>query len=152
MCLQAAAITCSTCSMTEADGFLVQSRWGMKLHKAGCPCGVCKSKRKAACDSLQPDSPSELPVPHESSNLQGSSAATLDAAGSPKCNMQKQHQLRNGVRTAPAAMRTLRGQAALETAVKPAVKVRYLLKHGRHRKCIKLCHNRSVIRQQKVKS
>ena len=25
---------------------MVMSRWGHKLHKVGCPCGVCASKRK----------------------------------------------------------------------------------------------------------
>lgn len=30
--------------MTE--GFMVMSRWGVKLHKVNCPCGVCISKRK----------------------------------------------------------------------------------------------------------
>lgn len=25
---------------------MVMSRWGVKLHKANCPCGVCISKRK----------------------------------------------------------------------------------------------------------
>lgn len=29
-----------------SEGFVVMSRWGHKLHKVGCPCGVCVSKRK----------------------------------------------------------------------------------------------------------
>ena len=29
-----------------SEGFVVMSRWGHKLHKVNCPCGVCISKRK----------------------------------------------------------------------------------------------------------
>lgn len=114
---------CFTSAMSEGDGFLVQSRWGIKLHKAGCPCGVCKSRRKAVSDSLQPSNASKRPDPLPDSELHVPGTASSEFTDSPVQITQKQGQLPNGAKTAPAAMRTMRGQAVLNSAVKPVLKV-----------------------------
>ena len=45
-----------------SEGFMVKSRWGFKLHHVGCPCGVCKSKRKGLATCLKQKAVAESEV------------------------------------------------------------------------------------------
>ena len=64
-----------------SEGFVVMSRWGHKLHKVNCPCGVCISKRKKQHVSKQRASEVDkdvssttVPTPRQTYTVDGETA------------------------------------------------------------------------------
>lgn len=114
--------------MTDSEGFLVQSRWGIKLHKPECPCGVCKSRRRAAYTELQSENAPDDHTQAQGSNAHASQLESAEHAASPVVLARKHRQMQRGVSTAPAAFRPAGRQGMPGTAVKSAMKVRVLIR------------------------
>lgn len=80
-----------------SEGFVVMSRWGHKLHKVGCPCGVCVSKRKKhhvskqKASELDEDVSSTTMVTSRQTHTAEEETAPTDAASNPPVLAQSSH-------------------------------------------------------------
>lgn len=73
------------------------SRWGHKLHKVGCPCGVCVSKRKKhhvskqKASELDEDVSSTTMVLSRQTHTADEEAAATDVASKSSVHAQSSH-------------------------------------------------------------
>ena len=120
---------------------MVMSRWGHKLHKVNCPCGVCVSKRKKQHVSKQRASELDEEVssttvltPRQIKTGDGETAPAGTASGTPALAQSVQSEgqpeesdilaasAANGAPTFPAAPAATATAQAADTCVRRADK------------------------------